>query len=288
MKDYPLKPYMGHIDESVRPSGESRKWYPFDCPESYAEYLKRPNLDEIPDSYRLDDGWEYHFNKARFRGEEFDFDAKKRIAVCGCSNTFGLGIKWEQTFAYQFKRRYAEQHNLKEDEVNLLNFAECGASNDYIARTLLMQFGGFRPDFVLINFTFQTRKEYVDGDSIEVVGPWTHLDTPHEPSMDYFAYFTNEIGFINSVKNMLLIQYYCQANDIPYLFAWTDGRNLKDPEYMSNPVCKAYVDQLDKTYLADFTLQFDSAARENFHPGPKVNEDFAARLFDLYQQVHGN
>lgn len=287
-KNYPLKPYIGHIDEAIRPAGESRKWYPFDLPESYAEYLKRPDLEQIPEKYRLDDDWGYDFNQARFRGEEYDFNAKRRIAVCGCSNTFGLGIKWEQTFAYQFKRRYAEYHGLAEGEVNLLNFAECGASNDYIARTLLTQCSGFKPDFVLINFTFQTRKEYVDADVIEAVGPWTHLDTPHEQSMDYFAWFTNEMGFINSMRNMLLVQYFCQSQQIPYLFSWTDRRHMEEPEYMNNPACKAYMDQLDQTRLADFTLQFDSAARENFHPGPQVNEEFAERLFDLYTQVSGN
>lgn len=290
IQNYPLQTYVGQVNETVRPASDYRQWFPMDLPEAYEEYLKRDGLDKIPEKYRLDDDWGYHFNQARYRGEEFDFNAKRRIAVCGCSNTFGVGIKWEQTFAYQFKRRYAEHHGLAEDEVNLLNFAEGGASNDYIARTMLTQCSSFKPDLVLINFTFQTRKEYVTDERIEAVGPWTDQDPPHEPSLDYFAWFTNEMGFINSVRNILLVQQFCQVHQIPYLFAWFDHRHLDAPEYMNNPVCSAYAKQLDRSRLADFNLQFDhtDVARDNYHPGPKSNEEFAERFFDLYTQVVEN
>lgn len=141
-----------------------------------------------------------------------------------------------------------------------------------------------------MNFTFQTRKEYVTDERIEAVGPWTDQDHPHEPSLDYFAWFTNEMGFINSVRNILLVQTFCQIKQIPYIFSWFDHRYLDDPKYMNNPTCRAYADQLDRKRMTDFNVKYDQTdvARDNYHPGPRSNEEFSVRLFELYKQLSEN
>ena len=281
---YPLQPYMG---SDVPPPSGRMKWISTDNAEAYAQYLSQTASQLIPEEYRLDDDWEYVYNRFGYRGEEYNPNAKRHIAVCGCSYTYGVGIKWEQTFAYQFKYRFAKHNSLVPQEVNLLNFAQSGASNDYICRTLFTQLNTLRPDLVLVYFTHPGRKEFVDEQRIESMGPWQlEWDEPYEPSLYYYAYHTDEIGFINTVRNILLVQYFLKARQVPYIFAWSDSHNLADPRFIKNPVCKSYVDQIDRPQLADFKLQYKDLARDNDHPGPQSHEVFGQHLFDLYLQVY--
>lgn len=64
IQDYPLQPYVGHVNKNVRPASDYRKWFPMDLPEAYEKYLRREGLEQIPEQYRLDDDWGYHFNQA--------------------------------------------------------------------------------------------------------------------------------------------------------------------------------------------------------------------------------
>lgn len=283
LDDSPIQTYQGELK---LPVNDQLKWYGPDNPQNYIDFCKAAEGLRIPEKYRLDDDWEYSFNKSSFRGEEYDPNARRRIAVCGCSYTFGLGIKWEQTFAYHFKQRFAEHHGFDLNEVNLLNFAQGAVSNDYIARMLLTQLSTeFRPDLALVYFTHQERKEYVGHDRIEGVGVWRmEPENPHEPSLDYYTYYTDEMGFINTLRNMILVQSLLKLRKIPYVFAWVGSGNLAEERYMKHPVCRQYIDQLDRTHFATFTLLHDDVARDNEHPGPQSNEIFGNRLFDFYTQ----
>ena len=230
----------------------------------------------------MHDDWDYSFNRYGYRGEEFDPNAKFQIAAFGCSYTFGNALKWEQTFAYRFKCLVAEHYGSAGDDVNLLNFAQGGASNDYISRTLLTQVSSFRPDLVLGYFTHKNRKEFVDGEHIYSLGPWSlDTDAPSEQSVNYYTYYSEHIGFIDSVRSILLAQYFLKARQIPYVFGWAGIHNLANPRFVDNPICRSYADLIDKTYFADFTLNREDFALDNHHPGPRANEIFARRLFDF-------
>ena len=275
------------VDLYAGPKGERRKWSGSDNAEAYEKYLISIESAQIPPEYRLDDDWEYFYNQLGYRGEEYDPHAKFRIAVCGCSHTFGVGVKWEQTFGYSFKRQFAAHNGLALEEVNLLNFAQGGSSNDYICRTLFAQIYTAQPDVVLVNFTYQNRKEFVDDKMIDAIGVWqTEWDEPHEPSLNYYGYYTDEMGFINTMRNMLLMQYFLKARQIPYIFAWVEIQNLTDARFMKHPVCKSYADQLDRSRFADFKLGHKDRARDTWHPGPQSQEIFGQRLFDFYLQVY--
>src|SRR5689334_11722829 len=75
----------------------------------------------------------YSFNTAGFRGEDLLPDAAMRLFVGGCSFTFGHGLDIEETWPYKFKLRVAARTGCDPSRINLLNFSQGGASNDYIA-----------------------------------------------------------------------------------------------------------------------------------------------------------
>src|ERR1044072_3782329 len=87
-----------------------------------------------------DDGCLYRFNSLGYRSAEFDPTARLKIFVSGCSYTFGLGVRL--------------------DRANLQNFSQIGASNGYIARTIIRQCDRVRPDLAVIAFTHRERTEY--------------------------------------------------------------------------------------------------------------------------------
>ena len=101
----------------------------------------------------------YRFNSLGYRGEEFDPDARVTIFVCGCSNAFGTGLGLEETWPSRFRSAYAERHGYARGEVNVLNFSEGAASNDYIARTLITQCSEVKPDVVVAQFSPINRAE---------------------------------------------------------------------------------------------------------------------------------
>ena len=141
----------------------STLWLDTENTDSYNKYLEYYHDPNLPEKYRLDGDWTYEFNTLGYRGENYDPQAKFHIYTCGCSYTYGIGIKQHQTFSHVFKERLATEIKLSLDEVNLLNFSQRGGSNDYIARTIISQSSQSKPDLALVLFTTKERIEHVDG-----------------------------------------------------------------------------------------------------------------------------
>ena len=114
----------------------------------------------------------YSFNSLGYRGDEFDPEAPVKLFVCGCSYTFGAGLDDEETWAHLFRQKLADHHGLPATSVNLINFAEGGASNDYITRTLIEQSSRVRPDVIVAGFTYMNRFELFDQTTAWNFGSW--------------------------------------------------------------------------------------------------------------------
>ena len=249
----------------------------------------------------------YRFNSLGFRGEEFEQLAKRNVFLCGCSYAFGVGLNQEETFANLFKERYASTHGCGLDEVNLLNFSQGGASNDYIARTLLTQAARIRPDLVVGLLTHPNRTEFFlgePGDRVRVwgIGPWVAHGavgarevggerreelTPEEEAQLYYLYYSDELGFSNALRNLLLLQHYCASRAIPCVLAWLGRSSLDERRFREHPVLGGLIELIDVERLcpssfADSDVFVDRAA-DGEHPGPRSNEIYAGRVFATYQ-----
>lgn len=250
----------------------------------------------------------YRFNSLGFRGEEHDPRAAATIFVCGCSITFGTGLDVEESWPHRFKLAYAARLGRDPREFNLLNFSQGGASNDYVARTLLTQCARVRPDLVVAQFSAMHRAEgFVDGEpyciglglwpSLSVwarflgvpwKSKWTVLRRMRQASGHARAY-SEEAGFANALRAMLLVQFYCRANGIPCVLTWTHRRRLDEPEFRKNPALAPLIALLDPNSFCDFAIRdpdiCTDAAADGGHPGPRSNAAFAERVLAFHERA---
>jgi hypothetical protein len=95
-----------------------------------------------------------------------------------------------------------------------MNFAEIGASNDYISRTLIEQSARVRPDLIVAAFTYWNRFELLDRAQSVGYGPWrVEQDDPDDLTKraKYLLLGTDTSQEnIRLIRNVLLLQYFCQ------------------------------------------------------------------------------
>ena len=71
------------------------------------EQVKR-NIERFPGDFMFElskrelENWRSHIATSNPK-------AKKRIYVCGCSHTFGVGLNLEETWPYQFKKLFVQK-----------------------------------------------------------------------------------------------------------------------------------------------------------------------------------
>jgi hypothetical protein len=254
----------------------------------------------------------YHFNSLGFRGDEYKPDAQLKVFVSGSSYAFGIGLNQEQTWPQLFTAKIAASKGITGQDTCLMNFSEGGASNDYVARMAVTQCQNATPNLLVAEFVFKNRSEgFNDGQPYQI-GPWLWLDwlkrlkalkqTPKHlrPTLKqrlkainhYYNYYNDELGFLNILKNMLLVQNVCQARKIPYLLVWTEYQQLNDEKLKENPVLSPLLNCLDRRYLCDFgiadpEISVDHGA-DDAHPGPQSQEIYTSKLFDFYQSAYSS
>jgi hypothetical protein len=273
-----LAPYHGSMP-AHKPNNFIR-WEEAEDEHGFKRYLEKYYNPDLPQKYQLTGDWGYSFNSLGYRGEEYNPDAKFHIFTCGCSYTYGMGIKWEQSFSYVFKEELTKKLNYNIEDVNLLNFSQQAASNDYITRTVLTQCQRVKPNLLIIQFTTKDRSEYISHEKVGNIGPWIENDE----ALSYYSFYTEELGLINTLKNMLLVQNFCKLHNIKYIFSLFHYNELFNPIFSSNPLIKTYLEQLDSKYITAFSLaDFRcDVGRMGHHPGPLSNLRFGKKLISFY------
>lgn len=260
----------------------------------------------------------YHFNSLGFRGEEFDPDAAMKVFVCGASYAFGTGLDWEETWGYQLKLKLARELRLHSTQINLLNFSQSLASAGYITRTIISQCASVRPDLVVAHYSAMNRSEFFfDGSAASVMPvpfPWYKRWRTLRPGWrkrlsrwfpalrnraeanhfllawnHYNQLFTAETGLVNTLTNILLLQYFCRAHGITFLISWVEHKTLHEKRFLENAAISPLIRLVDAEHFCPFSvgdseLKTDVAA-DNIHPGVYSNEVFAERLFQVYKRL---
>jgi hypothetical protein len=189
-----------------------------------------------------------------------------------------------------------------------MNFAEGGSSNDYITRTAISQCNVVKPDLLIAEFVHKNRSEgYRDGHAFQI-GPWlwnnwyrrigAAMRAPKGLKQEilkrqiavnrFYHYYTDDFGFINTLKNVLLVQSFAKAIPIPYLLIWSEHEQMKDEKYLENPIIAPLMAALDKRHLTDFGIKDErisvDLAADNAHPGAQTQIIYASRLFDFFEK----
>lgn len=242
----------------------------------------------------------YTFNSLGYRGAEPNPMARARILTSGCSYTFGEGLDYHEAWVSQFVRLYARQQGLAEEDVDLINLAQGGASNDYIARTVVPHLERVEPNLVVVLFAYKNRAEVMLDDPghppvVASLGPWAVEPDPRravpsgasarraavraEGANHHYLTYTDDSGLISALKNMLLVQLGCRAAGIDYVFAWVEHGLLEGLSRHPNPIVRDLAASLDldgfcPTAPTDPERQVDLAP-DGVHPGPLSNARFA-------------
>jgi hypothetical protein len=262
---------------------------------------------------------EYRYNSLGFRGEEYNEKARFHIFVCGPSEDFGLGINEKDTWFNHFKLKYAQLKQVDPLDVNLLNFSQNGASMDYIARVIVSQCQRVKPDLVLSSLTFSSRTEYFSDESDRYYTDRAITLTPNmhntisrhdekeyfkqrtsflsEDELDellmamegYYSYYSNRVGLINRLKNILLIQQFCSIHDIP-LVLWSLHRySLEKDLNMPLPQSiRALSDCIDhsRIYTHEILHPDHQKAADGRHPGPEIHQAVADQMWQFYNRLY--
>ena len=118
--------------------------------ESFENYLYNRVFNErfhCPDYKSGDTSIQYKLNKKGYRAPEFEeLDYNKyRIACFGCSYTFGVGVKNEDTWPEQLRN----SGDIPDDS-QIWNMGIPGASNDMIARHIYLSAPILQPQIIFI------------------------------------------------------------------------------------------------------------------------------------------
>jgi hypothetical protein len=240
----------------------------------------------------------YYFNALGFRGEEFDPASPVKLFVCGCSYTFGTGLDFEESWSFLFKQKLAELRGLPESSVNLINFAQGGASNDYVTRTLLEQSARVRPDVIVAGFTYMNRFELLDETTAfhfqpllleryaRIGGKFAELGRLAE----FLFLGTDEVQEkVRMIKNVLLLQNFCRARDISLVFFFFESLTRADlPSALSVPTTRPLFEEIDLGAL----IPVDSAtvvdlATDGAHPGPRSQKLMAEAAWETFCSRYG-
>jgi hypothetical protein len=228
----------------------------------------------------------YEFNSLGFRGPEYDASAAFRVFVCGCSYTFGMEVSADSSWPVVFTRLAAAGVGTSVEDSNLQNFSQVGASNNYVARTLVKQCHLMSPTLAIAAFTHNSRVEYLDGQKIRNLGFWNidpsnrFPEPPDAPGARFFRQYSDRDGIKNLLTNMVWFQSAMINRGIPYIMLWVDIDRLHSREVTMDPVLNDFYAVLDQSRVSRLSIKQHPIHVDSVegHPGGQSHKRFATAL----------
>lgn len=210
----------------------------------------------------------YTYNELGFRGDSLQKKGFKIMSI-GDSHTEGVGVNDDETWSHQFCK-------LIPNSVDL-NFGFGGRSNDYILRCFHTFIDIINPDLLLIMYTYPSRKEFYnfDGDLEPFhINPWGYFleDEIGKIEHEGLLKVTNKYNdFINWYKNHLIIKYYCESKNIPFIWngSFLNDKSIEEPN----------------RYDGDYH-KFKDKSVHLTHAGPKHNKQYAKKLYNFINRKY--
>ncbi len=263
----------------------------------------------------------YRFNSLGFRGPDFDAGARHRVYAFGESEAFGFGIDFDRCWPSRFVEHWLAANGLDRRDVCYMNFADAGASNASIARSLISQCSAAPPDLVLVHFADPRRAEIFLGGRSWPVGPWlldepaarTAREAPEEENLRRnlralldrgrhyyrFAAGSDRLGvfsiesdanfLLETLRDILLVQYFCRARGIRAIATFEHVRQLSAADVRQHSGLGPLVEQIDPGFLCDFSIwdvDGESTA-DGQHAGPVRHDAFARAMLEFHRRGDG-
>lgn len=218
---------------------------------------------------------EYLFDEFGYRQTACNSNASLNVYVSGCSLTFGVGLAECDTWPAILANRLRDLYGVS---ICYRNFAQGGASNAYIARSLIMESYEDAPDVIIAQLTYKNRAEYNGAETPgEMIGPWSEQDY----ALHYYAYYTDREGVISSLKNLLLLQLFCETRGIRFYFC-TEDSDIVDSKWPGdNEVSRGLKGMLKLDQYVHSKLWRSNPqdlAQDGWHPGREAQLHHAVAL----------
>jgi hypothetical protein len=246
------------------------KEIPFGIVDIQNNYLKNKN-------YYLYNNYGYRTN---IENDKLDLNKKDKIFCFGCSFTFGLGNKYEETWPH-FLSRYFSNYNI-------YNFGVNGSSIASIVRRIYqfiknIEYNNFEyPEYVIIYFPDFYREEQISHyEGMVVTKKWGSWNLNKDllkyikkkETMNTFFYFVKHFTFIDEILSKRNIKWY-----------WSSWH----PEYslITKKLINYYLKNntfLDKDNNVVLCPVLDRSTEGN-HFGPKTNAKLASLFYEIIQK----
>lgn len=218
----------------------------------------------------------YRFNELGFRCDSFDLPSEIPIVYLGCSNTQGIGLPIESTWAHLLTEKI-RQHTNK--QIPFWSLAQGGKGLDNQIN-LLYEFTSRQPvKYIFCFFPTSGRRDFCY-DS-EVVHTWIPNPIVHKnPFIDVVGKLFTDPFFISheetkSIMLLDLIRKHMQAQVV--ISAWGVQKALSAKNLMkTNPEFKCC--PLVMPALPDY-------ARDNQHPGVEYHRQVADQFWEVARHL---
>jgi len=247
-------------------------WHPI---QGFSDELDKHKVPE-------EDGSDYKVNSYTYRCDEFTTNHKgKHVLFSGCSNTYGIGLKKEEVWAYKVYNKINQTEGCS-------GYFNIGLKANGIVNSILnifkycKKFGN--PDVIFINLPNQNRffnfnedeKQYRIIENIKVSKNY------HIEKLTFYNYY-------------LMLEQYCNSNNIKlFSFTWDTNKNIEKVYESVNVVFKNYnfktfyyineEEMLNNLFLLkqkDNNKFFD-VARDNMHRGTGAHTYWSNFIYNKY------
>jgi hypothetical protein len=250
-------------------------WHPI---KGFSDELDVHNLPQ-------EDGSDYKLNSYTYRCDDFTTNHNgKHVLFSGCSNTYGIGLKKEEVWAYKVYNKINKTEGCS-------GYFNIGLKGNGIINSILnifkycKKFGN--PDIIFINLPSQNRFFNFNEDEKQ----YRIIENASLSKIHYIE----ELIFYNYY---LMLEQYCDSNRIKlFSFTWdynTKNTSSKDFYQPVNTVFKNYnfktfysIDQDDMINNLFLLKQknkdkFFDIARDNMHLGTGFHEYWANFMYERY------
>ena len=253
-------------------------------------FSKKLDRHKIPE----EDGSNYKVNSYNFRCDEFTTTHKgKHVLFSGCSNTYGVGLKKEEVWAYQVYNRINEESGSS-------GYFNIGLKGNNIINSILnifkycKEFGN--PDIIFINLPSQNRFFNFDENEkkYRIVENLSLSKIHYIEKLTFYNYY-------------LMLEQYCSSNKIKlFSFTWDTyaqhflNKNIDKIYESVNVVFKNYnfktfyyineEEMLNSLFLLkqkDDNKFFD-VARDNMHKGTGTHTYWSNFIYNKYLESKVN
>ena len=204
---------------------------------------------------------------------------ENNIACFGCSNTFGTGLPWEETWPSVLNKLLGEDWSVKNYGVN-------GAPMDTISRLIYNYTLSNKPK-VICCFLPEIYRMELFSDGFFSHFHLRYSDYQNKEVHDgYLKIMDNEYGLYLFIKNLKFIESICFSKNISlYWCTWDDEilNLMKDKSFTFFDV-KNYLSIVENVKEFDFYPK----ARDNAHYGKnihyKIAFEFSKKIKEIYEQ----